>query len=509
MSEVNTETERPPGQPSARSTRRVLLPLIGVLLAQLLAMLDMNITATAMPVIIDEFGGLSTFFWVATAYTLAATVTTPLYGKFGDLFGRKPVFVFAMAAFLAGSILSGTAQSMLQLSLFRAVQGVGAGGFIVSAMALYTELLTPEQRTRYQGYFSTALTGFAALGPLAGGWITDQWGWRWIFFMNIPIGAVSLLLLLTTLELDRRVTRPKIDYAGALLVGGVATCLVLISSWAGTEYGWGDPLIITLIVGTLALLALLGLVERRAAEPVVPLYLLRRPILNIANFQAFASGAAMFGALMFLPIFLQVSTGSSATDSGLLLLPLTIGIVLAALGASPLMVKFGNEKWFGAAGVAVTGVGMAMLVTLTPDTGRLVSLAYTVLIGIGLGLMTQVYALAVMNNSPMKDLGAAVSLQTLGRQLGGSLGLAAFNAIFHARLVSELSVLTPAEAKAAEQPESVHKMTGSIRETILAAYDDAVDRVFLVASCVLLVALVLALVIKLPRRQKEAGQGGM
>ncbi|WP_437070653.1 MDR family MFS transporter [Streptomyces sp. enrichment culture] len=502
---MKTESQRP-AEDTPTAGRRVLLPLVGVLLAQLLAMLDMNITATAMPVIIDEFGALGSFFWVATAYTLAATVTTPLYGKFGDLFGRKPVFVFAMGAFLAGSVLSGAAQSMVELSLYRAVQGVGAGGFIVSAMALYTELLTPQQRTRYQGYFSTALTGFAALGPLVGGYVTDTWGWRWIFYINVPIGAVSLLLILTTLKLDRRATRPKIDYSGALLVGGVATGLVLISSWAGTEYGWGDPLILSLIAGTVALIVGLGLVERRAAEPIVPLYLLRRPILNISNAQAFASGTAMFGALMFLPIFLQVTTGSSATDSGLLLLPLTVGIVIAALCASPLMVKFGNEKWFGAGGVAVTGVGMAMLITLTPDTDRLVSLAYTVLIGIGLGLMTQVYALAVMNNSPMKDLGAAVSLQTLSRQLGGSLGLAAFNAIFHARLVSDLSELDDEQVELAQQPENVHGMSGSLRETVLNAYDAAVDRVFLVATSVLVVALILALLLKLPKQSKEAEQ---
>ncbi|WP_050370689.1 MDR family MFS transporter [Streptomyces acidiscabies] len=481
-------------------TATPLLPLTGVLLAQLLAMLDTNVTATAMPVIIDEFGALDSFFWVATAYTLAATVTTPLYGKFGDLLGRKPVFVFAMAAFLTGSMLSGAAQSMPQLALFRAVQGVGAGGFIVSAMALYTELLTPEQRTRFQGWFSTALTGFAALGPLVGGYVTDGWGWRWIFYLNLPIGAVSLLLILTTLKPTRRAGRPTIDYAGAVLVGGVATGLVLISAWAGTEHSWASPQILALIGGTTLLAAALGVVERRVREPVVPLHLLRWPILTISNAQAFASGAAMFGALMFLPVFLQAGTGSSATDSGLLLLPLTVGIVLAALSASPLMVRFGHEKWFGAGGVAVTGLGLGLLITLAPDTGRALSAVYTVLIGIGLGLMTQVYALAVMNNSPMTDLGAAVSLQTLARQLGGSLGLAVFNAVFHAKLVSELSGLDAEQRETAQQPERVNQLTGALRETVLHAYDAAVDRVFLVAACTLAVALALALLLKLPDR---------
>ncbi|MDX3385557.1 MFS transporter [Streptomyces niveiscabiei] len=483
-----------------------LLPLTGVLLAQLLAMLDTNVTATAMPVIIDEFGALDSFFWVATAYTLAATVTTPLYGKLGDLFGRKPVFVFAMAAFLTGSVLSGLAQSMPQLALFRAVQGVGAGGFIVSAMALYTELLTAEQRTRFQGWFSTALTGCAALGPLVGGYVTDGWGWRWIFHLNLPIGAVSLLLVLTTLEPAHRTSRPAVDYGGALLTGGVATGLVLVSAWAGTEHSWASPTILALTGGTILLAAALGVVERRVREPVVPLHLLRRPILAISNAQAFASGAAMFGALMFLPVFLQVTTGGSATDSGLLLLPLTLGIVLAALCASPLMVRFGHEKWFGAGGVAVTGLGLGLLVTLTPDTGRALAAGYTVLIGVGLGLMTQVYALAVMNNSPMRDLGAAVSLQTLSRQLGGSLGLAAFNAVFHAKLVSELSGLDAEQLRTAQQPESVHQLTGALRETALNAYDAAVDRVFLVAACVLAVALALALLLKLPDRSDEPGK---
>ncbi|WP_416973829.1 MFS transporter [Streptomyces sp. 4F14] len=498
MSEPQNPAPEPPTPPVA--------PLIGVLLAQLLAMLDMNVTATAMPVIIDEFGGLDSFFWVTTAYTLTATATTPLYGKVGDLLGRKPVLVFAMAAFLTGSVLSGAAQSMAQLALFRAVQGIGAGGFIVSAMALYTELLTPAQRTRYQGWFSTALTACAALGPLAGGYLTDGWGWRWIFYVNVPLGALSLLLILTTLKPARRAARPTIDYAGAVLTGGVATGLVLVSAWAGTEYGWGSPQILALIGGTAVLAAALGVVERRAREPVVPPHLLRRPVLALANAQAFASGAAMFGALMFLPIFLQATGGGSATDVGLLLLPLTGGVVLAALAASPLMARFGHEKWFGAAGVAVTGLGMGLLATLTPDTSRALSAGYTVLIGTGLGLTTQVYALAVMNNAPRDDLGAAVSLHTLARQLGAGLGLAAFNAVFHTRLVSELAALDAESARAAQRPDSVHRMTGSARRTALDAYDAAVDQVFLVAAGLLAVALVLALLLRLSQQPDKAGE---
>jgi EmrB/QacA subfamily drug resistance transporter len=487
----------------AKASRLLLWPLLGVMLAQLLAMLDMNVTATALPAIINQFGSLQSLAWVTAAYILAAIVTTPLYGKFGDLFGRKSVFTVAMVFFLTGSLLSGSAQSMAQLTAFRAVQGAGAGGFIVSAMVVYTELLTKEQRTRYQGLFSSTLTGFAALGPLIGGFVTDDFGWRWIFFMNVPIGVASLVLMLTTTHLKRQPRKVTIDLPGAILLGGAATCLVLVSSWAGNQYSWASAVIIGLLAGAVALLLAWLITERYASEPIVPLYLLRSRLLNIANLEAFISGATMFGALIFLPLFMQVSTSASPAISGLLLLPLTIGVMVAALVASPLMIKYGREKWFGFGGVALATTGTGLLLTLTPGTGEVVSIGYSVVIGLGLGLMVQVYALAVMNNAPMADLGAAVSLQTMGRQLGGALGLAIFSGIFQARLGSEVTSRTSATQRglalaASHEPSKVRALPEALRNLVVTSYDHAIDTVFLTATGLLAVGLILALTIRLP-----------
>ncbi len=310
------------GVVAAPSAARIAL--VGLLLAMLMASLDNTIVATALPTIVGDLGGLTEFAWVTTAYILTASIGTPLYGKLGDLYGRKPVFLFTLAVFLVGSALSGAAQSMGQLIAFRAVQGIGGGGLIVSAGTIYADLFSPEEQPRYQGYFTAVFGASSVVGPLLGGFVTDRWGWRWVFYLNLPLGALALLIAARALTLPRRPGRPRIDVRGMVLLGGLVTCLVLLAAWGGARYAWDSPAIGGLGVGVLVLLVAWIRTERAAAEPVIPPRLFRDPIFAISTAVTILGGFALFGGGAFLPLFLQLVSGASATNAGLLLLPLTV-----------------------------------------------------------------------------------------------------------------------------------------------------------------------------------------
>ncbi|MFF5212004.1 MFS transporter [Streptosporangium sp. NPDC000396] len=490
--------------PSPGTRRRGLVPaLIAVALAQLLAMVDLNITATALPAIVGELGRLDLFAWVTTGAVLASTVTTPLYGKLGDVYGRKQVFVLALAVLVAGSVLCGLAGSMTQLVLFRVVQGVGAGGLMVSAIAVYAELLDPAQRMRYQIYFATGLNAFSALSPFAGGFITDWVGWRWTFFLTVPIGLVALALIAGTRLLPRPEAAPGIDYLGASLLGGMCTCLVLLSSWAGSTYSWTSPMILGLGAGAAVLLVLWLRVEKRAPQPIVPLRLFRNPVLVVANLQGFVTGLAMFTVITFLPL-LMVATGASATGAGITLLPVTAGALVVSLVGSPLMARHGRPQWYGVVGVALLAAGLAALATLRGDTPPVLTTACTVCFGIGLGLMFQVYSVAVMNNAPRPDLGAALALQSLSRQLGGSLGLAALSGVFQFRLAQELAARLPGGSPgeeamaAASRPELIRLLPGGLRDAVTSGYGAALGAVFLIAAVIAGLGVLAASALRLP-----------
>ncbi|MFF4775709.1 MFS transporter [Microtetraspora fusca] len=421
--------------PAARPTgRRLILPLAAVMLAQLLAVVDLNITAAALPAVVAEFGDLDLFAWVTTGAVLASTVTTPLYGRFGDVFGRKPVFVTALAVLSAGSVLCGLSGSMIELVVFRAVQGVGAGGLMVSAVAVYAELLDPRRRVRHQIYFATGMNVFTALSPFVGGLVTDAMGWRWTFFLTVPVALVALVLIATA-----RLARPEgaaaVDYAGAALLGGGCLCLVLLSSWAGTEYAWGSPVVVGLAAAVVLLAALWVRAEHRAARPIVPLRLFRDRVLVAANVQGFVTGLAMFAAITFLPL-LMVASGASVTGAGAALLPITAGTLVASLGGSPLMARLGHPQAFGVAGGVLLLAGLVGLAAQTAYGGVAPGpiAVWTACFGVGLGLMFQVYSVAVMNHAPRPDLGAALAVQSLSRQLGGMLGLAALSGVFRSEL---------------------------------------------------------------------------
>ena len=485
------------GGASGAGRRGALAALSALLLAMLLAQLDMNVVATALPSIVGDIGGISYLAWVTTAYVLAASVTTPLYGKLGDLYGRKRLFLFAVAAFLAGSALCGAAQSMGQLVAFRAFQGIGGGGLVVSAVTIYAGLFGPEDRARYGGLFGALFVVSSVAGPLLGGVLTDALGWRWVFFVNLPLGAAAFAIAAVALRPwdpaseGERETVPRLDYAGAVLVATLATCVVLMTTWGGTRFAWGSPTVVALGTGAAALLLAFLLVERSAPEPLVPLRLFRDRTFSVSTAVTFLGGFSLFGGVFFVPLFLQSVLGASATASGLLLLPLMAGIALVSLSAGPLIVRLGGLRWFGAGAMGASALGLLLFSTLGPGSERSLSGAYMVLVGIGFGLWMYAYSLAVQNTAPSADMGAAISTLTFARQAGGAIGASVFGAIFASRLASELaSRLPPGAAEGSADgglaaPGAIRELPAALRRAAVGGYADALSTVFLVAAAVL------------------------
>ena len=482
--------------------RGAFVALLALLLGMLLAQLDQNVVATALPTIVGDLGGLSYFAWVTTAYILAVGVTTPLYGKLGDLHGRKPLFLFAIAAFLLGSALCGVAQTMGQLVAFRVLQGVGGSGLIVSAITIYADLFGPEDRARYAGFFGALFVVSSVAGPLLGGVLTDTLGWRWVFYVNVPVGALAFAIAAFALRLPRTHSgeeRPRLDYAGAGLLAGLATCVVLLTTWGGTRFAWGSPIVAGLCAGAVALLVAWVFVERSATEPVVPPRLFGDRTFSVATAVTFLGGFSLFGGVFFVPLFLQFVSGASATDSGLLLLPLTGGVLVVSLFAGPLIVRLGGVRWFGVAGMSASALGVWLFSTLGPDTGRVLSGTYLVLIGVGFGLVMQVYTLAVQNTAASRDMGSAVSTLTFARQIGGAIGASTFGAIFASRLASELASRLSEGAAArlsggtSLTPEALKELPTVLQGAVVRGYAGALSTVFVVAAAVLAIGLLVAL----------------
>ncbi|MEU9507198.1 MFS transporter [Micromonospora sp. NPDC048170] len=415
--------------------RRIMLPLAGVVLAQLLAMVDLNLTAAALPAIAADLGGADRFTWVTTAAVLAATVTTPWYGKLSDVRGRRALLVVALVVLTLGSVLCGLAQSMNQLIAARAVQGAGAGGLMVSAYAIYAELLDPRRLVRYQIVSATLLNLCTALGPVAGGVLTDTWGWRWAFLVTVPPSVLALLLV-ATLRLPRVARGGPVDHAGMLWLGGALTALVLLAGSAGTRWAWTSPQVVALVVAAAVLLTLWRRSAHRAADPVLPPALLRDRVVRSVAVQGWNTGAGMLVVVTFLPVVF-VSLGASAADAGIYLLTLTFGTLVVSLAGTPLLARVGHTQWFGVAGTALLIAGTAWLAFTHPDLGPGGWAGWalaTMAIGVGIGLGFQVYTLTLLRHAPPAHLGAALAVQSLSRQVGGSLALAVLSGVFHARL---------------------------------------------------------------------------
>jgi EmrB/QacA subfamily drug resistance transporter len=495
----------------------VRLIFAGLMLTLLLAALDQTIVATALPTIVGDLGGLSHLSWVTSAFLLAQTAVTPIYGKLGDLYGRKRILMSAIVLFLIGSALCGQANSMTELIAFRAVQGLGAGGLIVLIQAVIGDIVPARERGRYQGIFGAVFGIASVAGPLLGGIIVQSVSWRWIFYVNIPVGLVALAVLSVTLPATGRVSSPKIDYLGAALLAGALSAIVLVTSLGGTSWAWGSGAVF--VTGTLAvvLLVLFLVVERRVPEPVIPLALLRDRVFAIAGPLSLIVGFALFGTVTFLPLYFQTVTGASPTGAGLRLVPLMIGVLTMSILSGQLITRRGRYKVFPIIGTGLMTLALALLSTLDVGTSSAQADLFLLLLGLGLGSTMQVLVLAVQNAVPFRILGAATSGVTLARGIGGSIGAAIFGTVFSTQLRSHLRAVRLPPGLA-QQIHAGGRLTGpqvahlsvTARVAYQHAYANSLSPVFVLAAGVAALAFLLSWFLpERPLREAAATSAGL
>ena len=509
--------------PAAGRDTRVMLTFGGLLLAMLLASLDQTIVSTALPTIVGELGGLDELSWVVTAYLLGATVTMPLWGRISDLYGRKALFQAAIVVFLAGSALSGAAQSLAELIGFRALQGLGAGGLMTLAMALVADIISPRERGRYQGYIQMVFVVASVAGPLLGGLFVDHLSWRWVFYVNLPIGAVTLAVVSAALHLPVERTERRIDYLGAALLAAGLTCVLLVTTWGGQQYAWSSAEVVGLAAGATVLLTAFLAQERRAPEPILPLRLFRDPVFDVVAAVLFLTTLAFFAAIVFVPVFLQVVTGASATSSGLLLLPLLLAGTASTALSGRLMSRTGRYKRFPVAGLALMAVGLFLLSRMDAATSRATSSAFLAVFGVGFGMVSQILTVAIQNAVDRRDIGIATGSANLFRSLGGSVGVALFGAIFASRLDVWLPREVPAAAGRIDAqslqatPETLRSLPSAVHEGVAQAVAHALHAVFLGAAPIAALGLLVVLFLREvplrgsagpPRRAPEVARPG-
>ena len=460
----------------------------------LLAALDSTIVSTALPTIVSELGGLEHLAWVVTGYLLAQTIVTPIYGKLGDLYGRKIVLQSAIVLFLVGSALCGLSQNMTQLILFRAVQGLGGGGLVVTTQAVVGDIVPPRDRGRYQGIFGAVYGLSSIAGPLLGGYFTTHLSWRWIFYINIPVGIAALGVLAATLPSASKRAVRSIDYAGAGLLAMMLSSITLVSDLGGTAYPWSSPLILGLIAITIVSLVLFLFVERKVAEPVLPLHLFRQQTFVITSLVGLIVGFALFGSVTYFPLFLQVVKAVSPTGSGLEMIPMMGGMLVTSIASGQLISRTGHYKMYPVLGTAVMTLGLFLLSRLTPESSELTASLLMLLLGVGLGMVMQVLVIAVQNAVDYADLGVATSGATLFRLIGGSLGTAILGAVFASRLDANLARLLPAAQAQGGHGMSVEALLNlppAVRATYEQAFTSALNTMFLFAAIVCGVGFVL------------------
>lgn len=491
-------------EPQYLSHQQILVVLFGLMAGVLLAALDQSIVGTALPRIVSELGGLDKLAWVVTAYLLTATAATPLWGKISDLYGRRPIFQAAIVIFLAGSALCGLSQNLPQLIAFRALQGIGGGGLMAIALSIIGDIIPPRERGRYQGYFGAVFGVSSVAGPLLGGWFTDGPGWRWIFYINLPVGIAALVITSLALKLPSSRREHRIDYLGAGLIVLAVSALLLYLDWAGKEYGWFAPGPLALLFSALILAVLFVLAERRHEEPIIPLRLFRNPVFAIGNVFGFLAGIAMFGAIIFLPFYLQVVMGMSPTLSGLAMLPAVLGILTTSIISGRLITRTGRYKIFPIIGAAVLVLALLLMSRLRVDTPYWQLALYMLAFGAGLGCTMQTIVTAVQNAVEFRDLGAATSATTFFRQMGGTLGAAIFGAVLANRLVVHLveqlgpMALTVQESGAinVNNIEAIQAIPEPMKTSVLTAFTAALNDVFLLGVPVVALALVVACFLK-------------
>jgi EmrB/QacA subfamily drug resistance transporter len=496
----------PPSEEEVAAPKRNLI-FTAVLLGMLLAALDQTIVATALPTVVADLGGAGHQAWVVTSYLLASTVVTAIVGKLGDLIGRKTVFIAAVLFFMVGSVLCGFAGSLPMLVAARALQGIGGGAIMVTATAIIGEVIPLRDRGRYQGALGAVFGVTTVIGPLLGGFFTDNLSWRWAFWINVPVAVVVLVVAIVAIPNLGKMSKPVIDYAGIVLVGLGATGLTLATSWGGSEYPWGSAMIIGLFVGSLVALGAFVAVELRAKEPILPMRLFRQPVFAVCCALSFVVGFAMLGALTFLPTFMQFVDGVSATTSGLHTLPMVVGLLTMSMSSGVIVGRTGKYKIFPVAGTAVMAIGFVLLSQMRPDTSTFMQSVYLVVLGAGIGMCMQVLVLIVQNTVEFADLGVATSGVTFFRTIGSSFGAAIFGSLFnnflHTRLAGALAT-SGAPPEAVQSPEALHALSPEMAAPIAAAYADALDNVFLYAAPVAVVGFVLALMLKqVPLRNND------
>lgn len=481
------------------SHREILVAMSGLVIAMLLAMLDNMIVAPALPTIVGDLGGLEHLAWVTTGYILASTVSTPIWGKLGDLFGRKPTFMASVVVFLIGSALCGMSAGMGELVGFRAVQGLGAGGLMVGVLSIVGELVPPRERGKYQGVMMSVMPVAMIGGPLVGGFITDNLSWRWAFYVNLPLGVVALAVLWATLTLPRGSGRAVIDWTGAALLTVWITALVLITSWGGTQYAWGSWQIGGLAATSVAGFVLFVFVQRRAAEPIMPLRVFASTNFSLAGALAFLSGFAMFGAVTFLPQFQQFVQGSSATNSGLLLMPMMIAAMAVSLAGGLLITKTGRYRPLPIIGSAVMATGLGLFATVGLGTSRTSTSLYMVVLGAGLGFLMQTTTLIAQNSVSLRDLGAATGASTFLRNMGGSLGVSVLGAIYTSRLTGSLvahGASGTLDGAAGMTPAALKALPAGARQLFQQAVTDGIAGVFAWGAVLSAAGFVVALFIR-------------
>lgn len=486
------------GSDGVTDKRSILLVFAGLLVAMLLSSLDQTIFSTALPTIVGELKGVDHMLWVTTAYILASTIMLPVYGKVGDLIGRKGLFIGAIAIFMLGSVIGGLSSSMGWLITGRAIQGIGGGGLMILAQAIIADVVPARERGKYMGVIGGVFALSSVAGPLLGGWFTEGIGWRWAFWMNIPLGMLAIASATFFLKLPKKnKSRPKLDISGMLLLAIASTATVLLTTWGGTTYAWDSPVILALIATSVIAGISFIINERRAAEPIMPLSLFRDHNFRLTTSAGLIIGIAMFGALAYLPTYLQMVTGASATRAGFMMIPMMAALLISSITTGRLVSKTGRYKWFPVAGTTLVATALLLLSTMTPSMPIWQLCSYLALLGMGLGMSMQILVLIVQNSFHISQVGTATASNTYFRQIGASLGAAIVGALFTAKLTQLLAERLPESGPGAVggsnsfTPDFVNHLPTNIHDIVVNAYNEALTPVFLYLVPLVALAVIL------------------